>query len=472
MGGYVTQSRIMPYLQEMTSSLNYGPGVNSFRTWDPARGDFGPPGRVYGIGQYPVLPLPHQTTTSYRTRGTEDVDEFGVVSATSEIDFIRRLQNEKSNDRTSPYDTGHTFFTQQTRCILTHPWIDTNPQGQVHSTPGAPYISSARYVGPLVPDLSPYVAPSPFGPVSPTDLTWGTKAIADSLPTNSVANLSVALAELYREGLPRLIGSRLLSLSSFLSAPGLLAHEVLNWEFGYKPLANDLSKLLLAVSESNRLIQQYVRDSGQMVRRRRSFPTQFSAKGQGSVGSRPLYNPGAYWDEVWDGGTDGQVTWHTESYDKYWFSGGYTYTLPLDSSRLERLSRWASLAEKVTGLSLTPEALWNLMPWSWLADWIWDIGDIIHNISGFATDSLVLKYGYLMHESFTKYTWTHPGAKMKRGNASVPTGPISISYVNKTKERVRATPYGFGLNPNSFTDLQWSILASLGISKGSAHVLH
>jgi len=35
------------------------------------------------------------------------------------------------------------------------------------------------------------------------------------------------------------------------------------------------------------------------------------------------------------------------------------------------------------------------------------------------------------------------------------------------KKRVKATPYGFGLDTDAFTPRQWAILGSLGISRGS-----
>jgi len=34
------------------------------------------------------------------------------------------------------------------------------------------------------------------------------------------------------------------------------------------------------------------------------------------------------------------------------------------------------------------------------------------------------------------------------------------------KERAKATPYGFGVDPATFSEWQWSILAALGLTLG------
>jgi len=45
------------------------------------------------------------------------------------------------------------------------------------------------------------------------------------------------------------------------------------------------------------------------------------------------------------------------------------------------------------------------------------------------------------------------------------------SYYSEKKERIRASPYGFGRTPGSFSDRQWSILTALGMSNGGNKLL-
>jgi hypothetical protein len=198
---------------------------------------------------------------------------------------------------------------------------------------------------------------------------YGTKAIGLTAPTNSVADLGVALAELYREGLPKLVGSNLLH-SHLLSIPAKLGEEYLNWQFGYKPLAHDMSDAMGIVSQASQIANQYLRDNGRIVRRKYSFGKTLTRNVVRSGGTNflPL---GATYSYCWaDTGSTGQITITEQASYEVWFSGAYQYFIPLDSRRLKTLETYASLAQHATGLELTPEVMWNLAPWSWLSDWL------------------------------------------------------------------------------------------------------
>jgi hypothetical protein len=290
---------------------------------------------------------------------------------------------------------------------------------------------------------------------------YGTKAIGLTAPTNSVANLGVALAELYREGLPHLVGMGLLH-NKLLSIPAKLGEEFLNWEFGYKPLAADAASAMGLVGQVSKIANQYLRDNGRMVRRSYDFGTITTKSTWKSAGSNFIVL-GQTYPYCFAGGPTGQITITEQSSYRVWFSGAYQYFIPIDSNRFDTLRRYASLSNKVTGLELTPEVLWNLAPWSWLSDWLINLGDLVHNFSAFGTDGLVMKYGYLMVKKASVKTYTHSGVFYKTGGGS---GPITNTYTQEWKTRSRATPYGFGLNPNSFTNRQWSILGALGLTKG------
>jgi hypothetical protein len=113
------------------------------------------------------------------------------------------------------------------------------------------------------------------------------------------------------------------------------------------------------------------------------------------------------------------------------------------------------------GTRLTPEVLYNLTPWSWALDWIVDLGAVIGNISAFLADGLILQYGYIMQETVISDIYTLTGATC--GNR-----PVQLYQTLGTIQKLRrkATPYGFGLNPNAFSDRQWAILAALGLTLG------
>jgi len=291
---------------------------------------------------------------------------------------------------------------------------------------------------------------------------YGTQAIARTTPTNSVAQLGVALAELYREGIPKLIGASLLNSrwSPFGILKGL-GEEYLNWAFGYQPTAHDIADAMTSVSQSRNIVAQYLRDSGRPVRRSYTFPVVRSTEFLDANSNFIVFGQNA--PDGFAGSATGKITRTIERSTKVWFKGCYTYYVPVSKDLMGRMNRYASEAQHLSGLNLDPEVLWNLAPWSWLSDWFLDIGSLLHNVSAFGTDGLVLKYGYLMIQQESTAIYTHSGVTYAGGGRS---GPISCVYKQISKRRVRATPYGFGLDPGTFSNRQWSILAALGFAKG------
>jgi len=141
----------------------------------------------------------------------------------------------------------------------------------------------------------------------------------------------------------------------------------------------------------------------------------------------------------------------------------FTYHLPRDYQARSGVAALADQARHVLGLDLTPEVLWNVMPWSWAVDWFSSTGDVIHNLTDWSTDGLVLKYGYIMEHSIVRDTLTFVGETGLL--ARYPQRPDTLVLVSEAKVRRPATPFGFGLNLSAFTGRQKAILAALGMSR-------
>ena len=289
---------------------------------------------------------------------------------------------------------------------------------------------------------------------------WGTKAIALTKPTNSIANLSVSLAELMREGLPKSPG-RSLWEERANTARGA-GSEYLNAQFGWLPLVSDIKDVSKAISQGGKLWKQYERDAGRLVRRRFEFDPVYSTPEPISSGTGSVFPvPVSYFFET--GGSSGTLTVTRHKMQRRWFSGAFTYYLPdrKASSGVERLLSQSAKARYLYGLTLDPEVLWNLTPWSWALDWFANTGDVISNLTDMATDGLVLRYGYMMEETIVSHQYTLSGLRWK---ASRPNN-VTLYAVTKTKKRVPATPYGFGLTWESFSPRQIAIMAALGITR-------
>jgi len=285
----------------------------------------------------------------------------------------------------------------------------------------------------------------------------GTTAIARCEPTQSSASLATSLGELYRDGVPSIIGSGL--MKSRLQDFRELGSEYLNVEFGWKPFVNDLKKFAKTVQNHEKILDQYRRNSGRTSRQRYDFPikTEYSHVDNGLFSPwptmiTPLYKTGKF---------RGQTTKTTEFSQKRWFSGAFTYAIPSGNSMGDKTGRFIREANKLYGCVPDPEAIWNLMPWSWAADWMSNTGDVLHNLSAMSTDGLVMAYGYMMEKTSETWTYTNRGAITCNGEVL----NLTQHFQTETKVRRAATPFGFGLNWSAFSVRQMAILGALGITR-------
>lgn len=294
-------------------------------------------------------------------------------------------------------------------------------------------------------------------------LAMGTTAIAQTLPTNPSSGVLNFAGELYRDGIPSIVGSGL--IKSRLKDYRELGSEYLNVEFGWKPFVNDLRKILYSVQNSEKILAQAKHDSMLFIHRRYDFPSYQSTETTTTLGAGawPGGGVGGYGKPFFQGHTaQGRLDLITTKNVETWFEGCYQFYYPLGDSQIDRMKRFSFEANKLLGLRLTPEVLWNLTPWTWLGDWVSNFGDIIHNVSSLGQDNLVMKYGYIMQH--TKYqrdarmalTWPRSDG----------TGMYDLTFINERKVRMKASPYGFGLTWNGFSPRQWAILGAIGISNG------
>jgi len=279
----------------------------------------------------------------------------------------------------------------------------------------------------------------------------GTTAIARVLPTNPLAGLSVALGELKREGIPAMLGANLMK-SKIQRARGA-GGEYLNSEFGWRPLVNEVLGLANAIDNSDQLLRRYEQDSGKRIFRTYNYPLQITTTEEQIPGSYP--SPALrtqYWSST------GTLTIITKTTVKKWFEGCFTYYLAPQGS----LVREEQLAAKRIGHRLTPEVLWNLTPWSWAADWVSNIGDVIHNVSAFQNDGLVMPWGYSMCQTTVEKSYHLSGARTKYENRDV---AVSQTLRSTRRQRKKATPFGFGLELDGFSNRQWAIIGALGLTR-------
>ena len=285
-------------------------------------------------------------------------------------------------------------------------------------------------------------------------LPVGAKYVASTIPTNPTVDGAVSLAELYREGIPSMVGASFLKdRASFMKS---LGGEYLNYQFGWAPLVSSLKDAAKAVMESHEILQQLARDSGKNVYRKRHSPV---------VTSTTVDHRNTVWPLGFSGTDTTAPPWFRvtdTTTSQTWFSGCYTYHYEPD--KMNNLERIATQARLLYGIELSPDVLWNLAPWSWLIDWFVNVGPLISNVTAFQRDGLVLRYGYVMEKSTRTITRTNTISPQWWNGYPVVS---QDKFEGIRKRRVKASPYGFGVNSSAFTSRQWTILAALGMTQGS-----
>jgi hypothetical protein len=277
-------------------------------------------------------------------------------------------------------------------------------------------------------------------------ISKGSTAIARVEPTNPATDLSVAIGELRRDGLPSLPGK----------AEGNIGDEYLNLAFGWSPTIADGKSFLQAVRDQDNINSQYVRDSGKLVRRSYEFPLETSSTVSTQTAVYPAYWDGPSADVV---GTGTRVT-TTRTTKRTWFNGAFTYHIPGNA-----FGRTVSILDKKYGVLPGLDTAWETTPYSWLVDWFSNAGDVVHNLNAFSQNGLVMAYGYVMQDKIIQTDCTWKG-NLKDWNGVNHVYTLSDSVIKRIRGRIQATPYGFGLNWNGFSSFQLSILAALGISRG------
>lgn len=286
--------------------------------------------------------------------------------------------------------------------------------------------------------------------------TRGTIAISQVIPTNPLVGLATTLGELRREGIPNVVGAESLRARALRARNA--GSEYLNVEFGWRPLVTDVLKLADAIINSDELMKKYERESGKLLHRTYTFPDIISSTRtvENNVDVVPLIKTN------YQSGPGQRITIST-SRTRTWFEGVFTYHLAPQGS----LVRSEQLAAKRFGLRITPEVLWNLTPWTWAADWVTNAGAVVHNVSAFANDGLVMPWGYIMNERSIRNSYMYHGGVLTYGQRKV---YATQELTTIRKQRKKATPFGFGLLSTSFTGRQWAILAALGLARSGGQL--
>lgn len=235
--------------------------------------------------------------------------------------------------------------------------------------------------------------------------------------------------------------------------------------FGWKPFASDLLKWYKSIDKMDKYLSRLVRTNGKWQKRRGVVFSNTTSTGKTQCSSYGTVNPSSVTPNGSVALTGSACDFTCTTTDKCWFKGSMRYYVPA----LEQ-NNWGGFQayRYMYGLRLTPALVWNLTPWSWLAGWFANVGDVVSNYSSQLTDQLVARYAYLMRttESTYQLTQNFTAPQTTRIFTSPTYVPYSTSATVVLTSKVRVVGNPFALSPpsiESLTPFRLSILSALGM---------
>jgi len=120
---------------------------------------------------------------------------------------------------------------------------------------------------------------------------------------------------------------------------------------------------------------------------------------------------------------------------------------------------------RLFGLFPSPAAVWNALPWTWLADWFASTGDILANMDVGVANRLAADYFYVMREKAYVQTADCSCTMFSYPNKEPVAVNVTGTRVSAFKSRLAGDPFGFHTSNNNLTGMQLSILGALGKSR-------
>jgi len=232
------------------------------------------------------------------------------------------------------------------------------------------------------------------GDLSSINLDWsalGAQAVAAMLPSlSNGVNLMTFLIELRdfkklgQALYEKAIGLKLLEATIGLkltksgkSANGIVkdaSSSYLSYMFAWKPLINDLVSISNNLTAFNKRLDEYVRRAGTPQQR------YWGVNVSGAISSNRLIQGGTNSSGIRSGWTPG-VNYRIEEYDaqpaRYSATMRYRYTMSKD---LIEKARGLGGFLDMLGVNANPQTIWNAIPFSFLVDWVVNIGSYLSRL--------------------------------------------------------------------------------------------
>lgn len=320
----------------------------------------------------------------------------------------------------------------------------------------------------------------PVGPTEEASLSEAAAMVRNSVPAQSEVDLFLFLGEL--KDFPKI-------LSSVNYVPRQ-AKEVgggyLNYAFGIAPTVSDVRALASTIGASIAILERFRNNSRRQLRRRRerSLFDDFTARTgwAQTTGLHALVSLDGVIVKCHDVLPHGTSSGYDASLSSLWSwsckrsrvlrtFATYEYFIPEPQGFGSRLQHYQKMADQLVGTGLSPGALYDLTPFSWLVDYFVDIGGLIRYQQAIAGNSVVAtRIGHSVEDrvefsaqiSEIRKTPDDTLGRYRTENAVVNLlTPTTLTY--KKVRRRSGSPYS--MNPTAtLSRQQWGILGALGLA--------
>jgi len=291
---------------------------------------------------------------------------------------------------------------------------------------------------------------------------------ANSSPDAQDASLLVSAIELLRGDVPSILKNFRKYWDEGQSLAKTLGSEYLNVSFGWTPLMNELAGVIKHFMTLDRLLYY---DS---TRRHRGWDgpsvSSTTAVANAIVCSTQSSNMLSYTADQNTQLENGAISGSVNDYVLW----SQDYRLSARFAGIARPSRSANyFNEKALavlenlGIVNDPDLIWELTPFSWLADWAINIGSGMENATYYSPSNggRSIDYAYVstktvsVRERQVLNLNPQPSTTIQR----IHKGKSSITTVQTDRRRV--SPFGIGVDLSGLTSGQFGILVALGLAK-------
>jgi hypothetical protein len=301
---------------------------------------------------------------------------------------------------------------------------------------------------------------------------WGDKAWSKTRPKLEKASAFVFVAEL--RDMPRMLKTTAAAFHGswvqlkgndrpWFMTPKGSADQFLNLQFGWAPFLADIKAFHKVVDNYATFLENISKLNGKSHRRgvslEKSSVTNVISKGSGYPASFASISGGQsdWFTAVPTWELKEEITTSVRAVGRWRY-----YSPAFDVQMADYVGRWSAIRRFMTmfGLRVSPSNVYKAIPWTWLIDWVSNLGDQVSLVSDQLMDETVAEYLYVMRNVVTRRTYTRV--------LPFRSGPVTLSWsqVKETKQRApAASPYGFNLSWSQLDPKKLMILGALGISR-------